>query len=98
MISLPVKPTQIALSVLEALNLSPLVAWHYKTFPVNSYVSIEKAKKKLNYKTTKSNQDILIESYDWYKLHRKEFIGKQGLTHRTVWNFKIVDFAQRFFR
>lgn len=97
-VSLPVLPTQLALSVLEFFNLSPLVAWHYKTFPVDSYVSVEKAKKKLSYKATKSNQDILIESYDWYKKHRKEFIGNVGTTHRTVWNFKLVEFAQKFFK
>jgi nucleoside-diphosphate-sugar epimerase len=97
-ISLPVLPTQIALSILEFFNLSPLVAWHYKTFPVDSYVSIDKAKKILHYKATKSNDDILTESYDWYKTHRNEFIGKEGTTHRTVWNFKLVDIAQKFFR
>jgi nucleoside-diphosphate-sugar epimerase len=97
-ISLPVLPTQVALSILEFFNLSPLVAWHYKTFPVDSYVSIDKAKKILHYKATKSNDDILTESYDWYKTHRKEFLGKEGTTHRTVWNFKLVDIAQKFFR
>lgn len=97
-VSLPVIPIQIVLSILEYFNLSPLVAWHYKTFPVDSFVSIEKAKKSLSYKATKSNQDILIESYDWYREHRKEFLGKQGTTHRTVWNFKLVDFAQKFFK
>jgi predicted RNA-binding protein YlqC (UPF0109 family) len=25
-------------------------------------------------------------------------IGKEGKTHRTIWNFKLVDFAQKFFR
>lgn len=97
-IGLPVLPAQIALSILEFFNLSPIIAWHYKTFPVDSYVSIEKAQKKLGYKATKSNTDILIESYDWYKKNRKDFIGKDGKTHRTVWNFKLVDFAQKFFR
>jgi len=97
-IALPVLPTQIALSVLEFFNLSPIVAWHYKTFPVDSYVSIEKAKKKLHFHPSKSNQDILNESYDWYRKHRKEFIGLEGTTHRTVWNFKLVDVAQKFFK
>ena len=97
-ICLPVKPTQFALAILEAFNLSPIIAWHYKTFPVDSYVSIEKAKKQLGYTATKSNQDILIETYDWYKKHRQEFIGKEGTTHRTIWNFKLVDFAQKLFR
>jgi nucleoside-diphosphate-sugar epimerase len=97
-ISLPVLPIQIVLSILEFFNLSPLVAWHYKTFPVDSFVSIEKAKKNLSYKATKSNNDIFTESYDWYKAHRKEFLGHTGTTHRTVWNFKLVDFAQKFFK
>lgn len=97
-ICLPVKPTQIALSILEKFNLSPIIAWHYLTFPVDSYVSIEKAKKQLKFLPKKSNQDILTETYDWYKEHRKEFIGKEGKTHRTIWNFKLVDFAQKFFR
>ena len=95
-IGLPVLPSQIALSVLEKLHMSPIVAWHYKTFPVNSYVSTEKAKKKLGFKPTKSNKEILIESYDWYKKHRKEFLGRKGKTHRTIWNFKILDIITKW--
>lgn len=95
-IGLPVMPSQIALSILEKLHLSPIVAWHYKTFPVNSYVSIEKAQKKLGFKPTKSNKEILIESYDWYKKHRKEFLGREGKTHRTIWNFKILDMITKW--
>lgn len=92
----PVIPSQIALSVLEFLNLSPIVAWHYKTLPVNSYVDISKAKSNLSFKPTKSNQDILIESYDWYKKNRLKFLGKTGTTHRTIWNFKLLDILTRF--
>lgn len=95
-LGLPVLPSQLALSILETFNLSPIVAWHYKTLPVNSYVSIEKAKKHLKFKPTKSNQDILIESYDWYKKHRNSFIGKKGTGHRTVWNFKLLDIFNKF--
>ena len=95
-IGLPVLPSQIALSLLEKIHLSPIVAWHYKTFPVNSYVSTEKAKKKLGFKATKSNSEILIESYDWYKSHRKEFLGRGGKTHRTIWNFKILDIITKW--
>ncbi len=95
-IGLPVLPAQIALSILEKLHMSPIVAWHYKTFPVNSYVSIEKAQNKLGFIPTKSNKVILIESYDWYKKHRKEFLGREGKTHRTIWNFKILDIITKW--
>ncbi|HVT01448.1 MAG TPA: NAD(P)-dependent oxidoreductase [Patescibacteria group bacterium] len=89
-VGFPVLPSQLALGFLEALNLSPIVAWHYKTLPVNSYVSIEKAKKELGFKPKKSNQDILIESYDWYAKNRDQFIGKVGTGHRVVWDFKLL--------
>lgn len=95
-IGLPVLPSQIILGFLETFNLSPIVAWHYKTFPVDSYVSIDKAKKKLGFKSTKGNKDILIESYDWYKNHRDEFINKTGVTHRTIWNFKLLDLLTKY--
>ncbi len=96
-LGLPVLPSEFALSILEKLNLSPIAAWHYKTIHVDSYVSIDKAKKILKYKPQKSNKELLIENYDWYKKHRAEFIGKKGITHRTVWNFKLLDLFTRFF-
>lgn len=95
-VGLPVKPSQILLSILEKLHLSPIVAWHYMTFPVDSYVSTKKAEKKLGFRPTKSNSEILIESYDWYKKHRKEFLGASGTTHRTIWNFKILDIITKW--
>lgn len=95
-VGLPVIPSQIALSILETLNMTPIVAWHYKTFPVDSYVSTEKAESELGFKPLKSNTDILIESYDWYQKHRSEFIHNVGTTHRTIWNFKILDIINKF--
>lgn len=95
-VGFPVAPSQMALGILEALNLSPIVAWHYKTLPVNSYVSTEKAKKILHFKPIKSNQDIFIESYDWYKKNREKFIGVKGTTHRTIWNFKLLSIFDKF--
>ncbi len=94
-VGLPVLPSQIILGALEATNLSPIVAWHYKTLPVNSYVSIERAKKYLNFKPTKSNQDILKESYDWYKENRENIVGRRGTTHRTIWNFKLISLFEK---
>lgn len=96
--SFPVIPSQITLSILEKLNLSPIAAWHYKTLPVNSYVSIEKAKKILKWVPKKSNSELLIESYDWYAKHRSEIIGKKGITHRVGWNFGILDLAGKIFK
>ncbi len=96
--SFPVLPSQIILATLEKLGLSPIAAWHYKTLPVDSYVSIEKAKKLLKWSPVKSNSELLIESYDWYAKHRSEIIGKKGITHRVGWNFGILDWAGKIFK
>jgi nucleoside-diphosphate-sugar epimerase len=96
-IGLPVLPSQIMLGLFEALRLSPIAAWHYKTLPVPSYVSIEKAKKILHWIPQKSNQTLLLESYQWYEKHRDELINKKGVTHRVGWNFGILDLVKKFF-
>lgn len=94
--SLPVIPSQIILHILEILRLSPLAAWHYKTMPVPSFVSIKKAEKLLDWHPQKSNQELFLESYLWYKKHRMEVLHKVGKTHRVGWNFKILNLLSRF--
>lgn len=96
-LKLPTLPSQIILNILEKLNLSPIAAWHYKTMPADSYISIKKAEKLLNWSPRKSNRELLIESYDWYKKHRNEIINKIGITHRVGWNFKLLNIVKNIF-
>ena len=90
-VKLPSFPSQIILGILEKLNLSPIAAWHYKTMPVDSYISIKKAEKLLKWSPKKSNQELLIESYQWYAKNRDAIINKIGTTHRVGWNFKLLN-------
>ncbi len=92
---LPVVPSQIILRILELLNLSPIAAWHYKTMPISSYVSTEKAEKILGWSPKKSNKDLLLESYLWYKKNRNKILSKTGDTHRVSWNFRILNLISR---
>jgi hypothetical protein len=63
--------------------------------PVDSYVSIEKAKKQLGWQPKKSNQDLFLESYLWYKKNRSKVHGRVGNTHRVGWNFKVLNLISR---
>ena len=94
--SLPTLPSQIILGILEKLNLSPIAAWHYKTMPVDSYVSIEKAEKLLDWHPKKSNKQLFLESYLWFKKNRSKVIHRVGNTHRVGWNFKILNLISKF--
>lgn len=92
---LPTIPSQMILAILEKLNLSPIAAWHYKTMPVDSYVSIQKAEKLLDWHPKKSNKQLFLESYLWYKKNRDKVINRVGNTHRVGWNFKILNLVSK---
>ncbi len=94
--SLPTLPAQLVLAILEKLRLSPIAAWHYKTMPVASYVAIDKAEKLLDWHPKKSNKQLFLESYLWYKKNRAKVINRVGNTHRVGWNFKILNLVSRF--
>jgi len=91
----PVLPSQVALWILEKMRLSPIAEWHYRTLPVNSYVSISRAEHLLKWHPKKSNKDLLIENYRWYKIHRNDVKNKTGNTHRVGWDFKVLNLVRK---
>ena len=93
----PVKPIVFILRILEALKLSPLYPWVYETASTDSFVSIEKAEKLLDFKPKYSNKDALIRNYEWYVAHLSEFAGKSGVSHRVPWKQGLLAVAKLFF-
>ncbi len=85
------------LKILEKLNLSPLYPWVYETASKESFVSIEKAQKVLNFKPRYSNKDALLRNYDWYLANKDSFSGQAGVTHRVPWKQKALKVAKIFF-
>ena len=93
----PVKPIVFILRILEALKLSPLYPWVYETASTDSFVSIEKAEKLLDFRPKYSNKDALIRNYEWYVAHLSEFAGKSGVSHRVPWKQGLLAVAKLFF-
>ncbi len=93
----PVAPIVFILRILEALKLSPLYPWVYETASTDSFVSIERAEKLLDYKPRYSNKDALIRNYEWYVAHLSEFEGKSGVSHRVPWKQGLLAVAKLFF-
>ncbi|BBB49636.1 NAD-dependent epimerase/dehydratase family protein [Pelolinea submarina] len=86
-----------ALKVLEKLNLSPLYPWVYETASKESFVSIEKAQKVLNFQPKYSNKDALLRNYEWYLANKDNFSGQAGVTHRVPWKQKALRIVKIFF-
>lgn len=88
-----VKPV---LRFFELLNISPLYKWIYGTADTDSFVSIEKAQKKLGWEPKYSNSDALIRSYKWYLDNKHTIQQGTGVTHRIAWKQGILAFFKKF--
>jgi len=97
-VGLPEMPIIWTLRILEALKLSPLYKWVYETASKDSFVSIEKAEKFLNFKPKHSNKDALIRNYKWYLANLDTFKDASGISHRVPWKQGILKVAKLFFK
>jgi len=93
----PVKPVVLALKVLEFLKLSPLYPWIYETASKDSFVSIEKAQKTIDYKPKYSNKDAMLRNFDWYLKNKNKLKGESGVSHRLPWKQKALKLLKIFF-
>jgi nucleoside-diphosphate-sugar epimerase len=93
----PAWPMIWTLRFLELLRLSPLYKWVYETASKDSFVSIEKAEKVLEYKPKFSNKDALLRNYKWYIKNLTSFENQSGVSHRVPWKQGILRFCKHFF-
>jgi len=93
----PAGPVVAVLKLLEKLKLSPLYKWIYETIDKESFVSIEKAEKKLGFVPQYSNAQALIRNYDWYVAHLDQIRQTSGVSHRVPWKQGVLRLAKVFF-
>lgn len=96
-IGTPAKPLILALRILEFFKLSPLYKWVYETACEDSFVSIEKAEKRLDWHPRYSNKDALVRNYRWYIENMYAFENQSGVSHRVPWKQGILGFFKLFF-
>ena len=63
---------------LERLGVSPLYKWVYETASKDSFVSIERAARRLGWEPQYSNREALLRNFDWYVEHRKHLAAQVG--------------------
>lgn len=90
-ISTPAFIVKKALWFFEKLHLSPLYQWVYDTADRDSFVSIDKLTKTLDWHPRHSNSDCLIKAYRWYLKNYDEIKSRgSGLTHTVGWSQGIL--------
>jgi len=88
-----VKPT---LATLEFLQLSPLYKWVYGTADKDSFVSVDKLKKQLGWKSKYSTSQALIRAYQWYLDNKNNISEGSGVTHRIKWKQGALAVVKKF--
>ena len=96
-IGFPATPAIWGLRVLEALRVSPLYKWVYETASKDSFVSIEKAERKLGFRPKYSNKDALLRNFKWYIDNRAQFQSQSGISHRVPWKQGAIGILKRAF-
>ncbi|MBX3549753.1 MAG: NAD-dependent epimerase/dehydratase family protein [Xanthobacteraceae bacterium] len=82
--SVPDAPTRALMALTTKLGLSPLGNYHYLAYSKPSYFDISDAVSELGWRPQYSNDEMLIESYDWYLAHRDEVMrSKWASPHKS---------------
>ena len=81
----PAKPTIWAMKATSALGISPLGIYHAMLYGGEMYFDISKASTELGWQPQYSNNEMLIQSYEWYLANRENGLSSSGGSpHRSA--------------
>ncbi len=79
--SVPMAPAVWGMNLTSSLGLSPLGAYHSLMYGRSMYFDIGKAQRELGWQPRFSNEEMFIESYDWYLQHRDAVLATTSASH-----------------
>jgi nucleoside-diphosphate-sugar epimerase len=79
--NVPMKPAVWLMNLTSALGLSPLGPYHALMYGRSLYFDITKAQKELGWKPRSSNNEMFVQSYDWYLKNRDATLRSRGASH-----------------
>jgi nucleoside-diphosphate-sugar epimerase len=86
---------KISLFILDKLNLSPLSSWHYLSYGWSFYYDQNSNFKRLEWRPKKSNIDLIVEAYNWYK-KEEDSIKLNQSPHRAKIKQKALNIVKKF--
>jgi nucleoside-diphosphate-sugar epimerase len=89
--SLPMRSTEALMKLTSHLGLSPLGPYHSLMYGREMYFDLAPVKAALGWRATRSNEEMLIESYEHYSRHREEILRRRGASrHRSPIRFGVL--------
>jgi nucleoside-diphosphate-sugar epimerase len=82
-VSVPMRPALLAMSITSRLRLSPLGAYHTLMYGRSMYFDVSKVRRLLGWAPRYSNVEMFCQSYDWYLAHRDEVLARSSGSPHT---------------
>jgi nucleoside-diphosphate-sugar epimerase len=79
--SVPMWPAVQAMKLTSALGISPLGAYHALMYGRSMYFDVTKLKLSLGWQPQFSNDEMFVDSYEWYLKNRGNVLGQTGASH-----------------
>ncbi len=94
--SVPQAPAVWAMKLTSLLHLSPLGPYHALMYGRSMYFDISKAQRELGWQPKYSNNEMFVESYEWYLRNRDKMLAATGGSyHRRAVNQGILRLINR---
>jgi len=77
-LSLPMAPMVAAMEISSRIGVSPLGPYHSMMYGRSMYFNISKAQRELGWQPAYSNDEMFVESYEWYLKNRGSTLKKAG--------------------
>lgn len=79
--SVPLAPAVLLMKLTSALSLSPLGPYHALMYGRSLYFDVAKAKAELGWQPRFSNNEMFVQSYEWYLKNRESVMQSRGASH-----------------
>lgn len=95
---LPKAPAVATMRLLHMLGMSPLGPYHYKMLAESFVFDTSRIKRDLDWQPTKTNTELLTESYQWYIDHYDEVYHSDAerSAHRQPVKLQALGLVKRF--
>jgi nucleoside-diphosphate-sugar epimerase len=96
--SVPSGPAKVAMRTSGTAGLAPIAPYHWLLYGESLWFDTTRAERDLGWHATRSNAEMVIESYEWFLAHRAELDGGDRSHHQSPARLGVLSLLRRLGR
>ncbi|MBA3303037.1 MAG: NAD-dependent epimerase/dehydratase family protein, partial [Acidimicrobiia bacterium] len=93
--SLPAAPARLAMRAMAGTGAAPFAPYHWLLYSESLWFDVTRARTELGWEPTRSNAEMVVESYEWFLAHRSELASAQGSHHQSPARLGLLRLLKR---